>query len=235
MSAKKQPGPIFTIIRTHTPSVPGFVWVGVMGVLLFGVGVLIGLSYHTMFWRVIDAIFENMALAIRAPRLTQIMVGLTTFGFYGTVLLWFILLGWLAISREIRLLWMSLCWSVGGGLLGFGIKMIVSRMRPGEMALVVESSHSFPSLHAMNALLVFMAVAYLVYHFSRSMWKGYWAYLLGLALAVAIGFSRIYLGVHYFSDVVAGYVFAAGWFLVILFMEKMICLIGKKIDKSVKI
>jgi undecaprenyl-diphosphatase len=95
-----------------------------------------------------------------------------------------------------------------GGLLGALLKVVVSRARPAFEAPVAHSSgYSFPSGHAVNSflctgvlILVFLPVL------SRA---GRWlAYVLGAAIVLLTGFDRVALGVHYVSDVVAGWIVA---------------------------
>ena len=102
-----------------------------------------------------------------------------------------------------------------GGSAGavFVLKELVARARPDEMfRAIAESSSSFPSGHATLAIALYGFCIYLLWamlHTSR--WAGVVVGLLNL-LIVSIAFSRLYLGVHYLSDVVAGLV-VGGCFL----------------------
>ncbi len=96
----------------------------------------------------------------------------------------------------------------GAGLLNLILKLIYERPRPDLWTqLVVESSYSFPSGHAMaSAALAGVVVAIL--------WPTKWrslALVIGSIYVILIGFSRIYLGVHYLSDVLAGWVVSLAW------------------------
>jgi undecaprenyl-diphosphatase len=95
--------------------------------------------------------------------------------------------------------------AAGGGLLNHALKVVFARARP-DMAEALWRSHSysFPSGHAMGSLVVFGALVYLVMRASRSWRIRSAAVALGLCLIGAISVSRIYLGVHWFSDIVAG-------------------------------
>jgi undecaprenyl-diphosphatase len=80
--------------------------------------------------------------------------------------------------------------------------------------LATESTYSFPSGHASMSLAVYGSVAIIVARRLERTWKQV-AVLGGTAvLAALIGFSRLYLGVHYLSDVVAGYALALAWMLI---------------------
>ncbi len=89
------------------------------------------------------------------------------------------------------------------------LKALFARPRPYfEQPLLLETYYSFPSGHAMEAVVLYGMLAYFAVLALRT-WQTRAAVVFGTSLLVLlIGFSRIYLGVHYFSDVVAG--FAAG-------------------------
>lgn len=101
----------------------------------------------------------------------------------------------------------------GAGLLTLILKNLIQRPRPvGSSTFLYGMSFSFPSGHALGSLVGYGMLAYVV----GSTWvqgiRG--RQLLGMATAVlviAIGISRLYLGVHYFSDVVAGYAAGILW------------------------
>lgn len=97
----------------------------------------------------------------------------------------------------------------GGGVLNQILKQSFARPRPVfEHPLVFEASYSFPSGHAMVSLVMYGMIAYLAV-LALGSWRARTAVIMASTLLVLlIGLSRLYLGVHYFSDVVAG--FAAG-------------------------
>lgn len=103
--------------------------------------------------------------------------------------------------------------STGGGMaLSNLFKFLFDRPRPDIVAHVVETmTSSFPSGHAMQSAVVYLTLGALLARVEkRRMLK---AYLLGLAvfLTLAIGLSRVYLGVHYPTDVLAGWSLGAAW------------------------
>lgn len=91
------------------------------------------------------------------------------------------------------------------GVLNVLLKIIVRRPRPEDINIITESGFSFPSGHAMMSIALYGMLIYFVYKFIKN--KGLKIFLMILlgALILLIGASRIYLGVHYFSDVLVGY------------------------------
>lgn len=124
-------------------------------------------------------------------------VGLFVAGFFVWRRWWLPLATWLAAVA-------------GGVALNQLLKGLFARPRPSlAEPLLPESGYSFPSGHAMQSLILYGMLAYFLAVLALRSWRAKTAVVFGLALLVIlIGFSRLYLGVHYFSDVVAG--FAAG-------------------------
>lgn len=100
----------------------------------------------------------------------------------------------------------------GGELLNAALKVIYHRARPTYAAEFNPASWSFPSGHAMDSLIVYGLFAYWL---ARRKWAARVPIFAGAAVIVgAIGYARIYLGVHYLSDVVAGYCAGLVWLVV---------------------
>ena len=102
--------------------------------------------------------------------------------------------------------------SIVGGLMNVGLKHYFDRPRP-DLALALRSAHgsSFPSGHAMGSIIVFGALAYLAFRTVRR-WRNAAAILAAaITIVVAIALSRVYLGVHWISDIAAGLTIGAVW------------------------
>jgi len=94
------------------------------------------------------------------------------------------------------------------------LKLIVRRARPTGFRLIAETGYSFPSGHSMVSMAFYGYLIYLIYKNVRNK-KLRWTLMTCFSLLILIiGLSRIYLGVHYTSDVFAGFLFSLGYLVV---------------------
>jgi undecaprenyl-diphosphatase len=149
----------------------------------------------------------------RTPLFTAIMKWITFFG--NTGLIFVVLLAALTLlaKRYLKQALWFLILAGSGGAANAILKMIIARPRPALAPLIKETDFSFPSGHAMDSLIVYGAIAYLLLQLMPEF--RYRALVIPMAslIITAIGFSRVYLGVHYPSDVLAGYLFGCGWLM----------------------
>lgn len=115
---------------------------------------------------------------------------------------------WLRWRRA--LLWLAVAMT-GSLVLDLTLKYIYHRMRPTAYFGMAPHSYSFPSGHALCSFCFYGVVAGLLSARIKSLALQMVIWCLAAALVIAIGVSRIYLGVHYPSDVVAGYLAATVW------------------------
>lgn len=116
-------------------------------------------------------------------------------------------------------------------ILGLNIilKHIYLRPRP-EFMLIEEYGYSFPSGHAMISMAFYGLFIYILLHIDVNKYVKYMASILLLLLILMIGLSRIYLHVHYFSDVIAG--FAVSVIYLIIFTKFMKIITGEELKKD---
>jgi undecaprenyl-diphosphatase len=151
--------------------------------------------------------------SIHSHQLTVVMVLVTDLGTWGTALVSLIAAAVFAVKKNLRLsaLWIG-AW-IGAIALDQVLKLLIARPRPPLPHLVHVMNFSFPSGHALISMVVYGLGAY-----SLSVWSYTRAYkpffiVLWIILFTSIGFSRMYLEVHYFSDVIAGYAIGAAWLI----------------------
>jgi membrane-associated phospholipid phosphatase len=107
----------------------------------------------------------------------------------------------------------------GAALLNWLAKYSFARARPALwISLAPETSYSFPSGHAMQTMAVAAAITCLLWH--RGAWR-WLALAVGGAFVVLVGVSRIYLGVHYPSDVLAGWLASLAWVVGLAIVKKV--------------
>ena len=165
-------------------------------------------------------------VASRTPALTVIVNAFTmTGGPIGMPIIGVVVTGILVrVSRTVRPLILSLV--AGGGSLAMtlAIKWLVGRSRPplAEAVPPYESFASFPSGHALNAIVITGILVYsilLIVRTQRAMWL---TVILGGVYAIAIGLSRVYLGHHWLSDVVGAWLLGLAWLAVVIVAHRLV-------------
>jgi membrane-associated phospholipid phosphatase len=137
----------------------------------------------------------------------------TLIGWPGVWLIIALFAFWLFWRRERFLFWAWIASNVGGGILQFVLKLTIHRNRPQYAAGYLHGqSYSFPSGHTMSAticwsLMVVCAGLSLGWDSTRRARL----YLVSTTIILLIGFSRLYLGVHYPSDVLGGLMIGTAW------------------------
>jgi len=169
--------------------------------------------FETPKIRSADMAAQMFVNSIYSPILTSVMIGITSFGDWGSIVTLSLIVGFLLfVDSSHRRLYTFTSIVAGGCLLNVLLKLSFHRGRPDATQLVIAHGYSFPSGHAMGSMLFFGGLAYVVFFTVQR--HPVWRFLgvLGCLIAILlIGFSRIYLGVHYLSDVAAGFVAGLFW------------------------
>jgi undecaprenyl-diphosphatase len=164
-----------------------------------------------------EAIDRAILLTVRqfhAPWLDRLMVGITHLGDFSVLTFACITCMGVLLYRKRRSKAVTLAIAaVGAGFLNFILKAGFGRDRPELWARTVEAGFSsFPSGHAMTSLVIYGAIAYLLVRSVKG-WRRWLVVVLAALLIGAIGFSRLYLGVHWPTDVMAGYTAGLVWLI----------------------
>ncbi len=147
------------------------------------------------------------------PWLEETMRDLTALGSF--VVLGFVTLaaaGYLLFQRRAGLAALLLIAGAGGSAVSAGLKSLFERQRPsfGTHDLTLYTS-SFPSQHSMMSAIVYLTVGALLARVQQTAALRAYVLVLAVLLALAVGLSRLYLGVHWPSDVLAGWTAGGVW------------------------
>ncbi len=172
----------------------------------------------------LDTNIYNLILKMYSIHTTYIMLFISHLGSAVMLILMCVVFVVLEKTRKISL---KVFLNLGGAyLLNSVIKIIVARPRPHVLQLVYEDGYSFPSGHAMVSTAFYGFLIYIVYkNIKNKTFKNSIISLLSL-LIVLIGISRIYLGVHYATDVIGGVII--GIIYLVLFIK-----IVNKVEPSI--
>ena len=99
-----------------------------------------------------------------------------------------------------------------GGIIIVGLKQLFQRTRPLDQVLPAHG-YSFPSGHAFASTVFYGMMVYLVWRLTDKTWARVLATVLGTTAFLAIGLSRVYLNVHYLTDVLAGWSAGLAWLI----------------------
>lgn len=160
-----------------------------------------------------DHMISTLAQRQRGPMVNQAMIDLTALGSVSVVFtFFFILFSVLAIYRDWKgMIYLTLI-AAGAGAIPQVLKSHFNRPRPDvNVHLVNVSDLSFPSGHSFGAAAIYLALAFYAGRYAKSWSQEIFFYFLGGIVIFLVGISRIFLGVHYPTDVLAGISGGAAW------------------------
>jgi undecaprenyl-diphosphatase len=176
----------------------------------------------------VDAAITSWVVAHRADSATTLAKVLSTIGSQ-TVLIPAVTVVAVLLARRRRFVQGGFLLGAWGGAIGLYSlgKFLVGRPRPPqELWLVKVAGTSFPSGHAAQSMATFLAFAIVASVFvSHRHWPGL---ALALVLTAGVGWSRVYLGVHWSTDVAAGWVMAAAWVVILSWFERRTEPVGRR-------
>jgi undecaprenyl-diphosphatase len=185
--------------------------------------------------RQFDDVTRAAVHQLASPALTVVMraasfLGSTWFLFVATtiVIVGFALRKW---GREAKLFALTM---IGASLLNISLKLAFKRPRPVPFFdLTMPETYSFPSGHALTSCVFFGALAAFLTARMKNRRTRIVVWIVCVAMFLLIGFSRIYLGVHYTTDVIAGFAAALIWILVVRFVELTLRRRRKRKEESI--
>lgn len=161
----------------------------------------------------IDHALANALYASAYPQRTQFFILIS---FLGSQYVLLPLVGIVVMCFAWKHRWKSCCLlliaTAGGMLLNLLLKEWFVRPRPQfEIPLAIENTFSFPSGHSMNSLIVYGMLAYLICVHTTNHYLRIVTVFSVVLLVILVGISRMYLGVHYLTDVLAGFTAGGVW------------------------
>lgn len=164
--------------------------------------------FENDIWKFDDFIYRYVSKPIN-PILTNIFKVFTNIG-SGFVLIPVCILSFVFIKEKIKPIFITTNFLMSA-LLNFILKNVFERPRPVQYRLINASGYSFPSGHSMVSMAFYGFIIYLILKNVKNT-KLKWTVSIALSIMIIlIGISRIYLGVHYASDVLGGYVIAISY------------------------
>lgn len=185
---------------------------------ILGMGAFVLVAFLAVAWPAFDSVDAALSAAVRSirtPVLTQLALWFTRVGsleVVATVTL--AMMVWMAVRRNWAaavyiFMTVAVGWFVGNNL----IKNIVRRHRPiGVNLTPIRTDFSLPSSHSLAAFLMFATLSVIVmlnmptgHHLKR------WLAIGSAVMIIGVGWSRVYLGVHWTGDVIAAWLFGFAW------------------------
>jgi len=157
-------------------------------------------------------ITENMF-----PGLTMFMKGISRLGNTTSVIVLCLLMFMIPKLRKSVAMPVALT-VISSAIMNVALKHLFARNRPDILRLISETGYSFPSGHAMNNGALYIMLAMLILKHGHHKTQRIILSSLCIIIAILIGYSRVYLGVHYAGDVIGGWLFGFAISLLIYFL-----------------
>ncbi|AIS60031.1 phosphatase PAP2 family protein [Listeria ivanovii] len=181
--------------------------IGLLGFILFMSGVMSKANWIHTF----DNYWNSVIRVGITDTKTTIISYLTDIGGVATIcILTVVVVICLLLLRKIDIaIWFGITVLVGGALIPSIIKNIVQRPRP-TFKLIEQGGFSFPSGHATGSTVFYGMLAFFLILYVSKRWIQIMIAILALSIVIFVMYSRVYLGVHFPSDVVAGFLIGNG-------------------------
>ncbi len=165
----------------------------------------------------IDTTFSKWVFQLHNPVFTAFFRFITDFGYIQILLILLVII--LIVFHKYRFAYILPIHVTISVIFNMILKNIFARPRPEMLRLIDEVGFSFPSGHAMVTMVAYGYLIYVVHHYIQQKWLRYSLIAFLVFIIVSVGLSRIYLGVHYLTDVLAGYSISLFYLLVVTKMK----------------
>ena len=189
--------------------------------LLAAIGWLVT-GHYRLFVQPFDSAVRGGMREFQSPLWTSLFLTITKFG--STIYL--IVIGCIAglafvVLRWFRPLLLFVLTMAGQAALHHGFKYLFARPRPPSLIQYANiESFSFPSGHAISSLCLYSAIAWILSNRTENTAAKAGIWIAAAILIFLIGLSRVYIGIHYPSDLIAGFIAAAVWTTAVISCDK---------------
>lgn len=168
-----------------------------------------------------DKIILNLIHNTKNPILFPIMRFISFIGSaYFLIPLMIVLIAYTLYKKSYYISKLLLLSTLGSYILNFLLKLIFNRTRPLDYFLVDQGGLSYPSGHSMVTMTFYMTLTYLASKYIKDKSKKKWIYLFSYTMIILMGISRLYLGVHWPTDVIGGYLIGYVFFYISVILVK---------------
>jgi len=176
--------------------------------LLLYCEIIIGIIFAVTFKSIpqsFDLGILHFFYLLRFSTLNSVMVFISMLGGVGMIYVGILVVIFLFMIRRRSEAFLLILMTCVAQVVDVILKIIIQRPRPQFYPLVIERDYSFPSGHAMTSFVFYLTISYLIFHLTRNKRLSLISFGIFSIIILLIGISRVYLGVHYPTDVVAGY------------------------------
>jgi len=162
----------------------------------------------------IDQPIQHLIRGNLTPEKTVFFKYFTKFGNTATIAFLFVIcfgVLFFKLKDKVASYWLAINTILLSGIGNLSLKYLFNRPRPSVEHLVVAKHSSFPSGHAMGSMLFYGTLIFLAYRYIDNKVMRWFIQLTFGVIILLIGTSRIYLGVHYPTDILGGYLLGACW------------------------
>jgi undecaprenyl-diphosphatase len=168
----------------------------------------------------------DYAISVRTPVNDQVVTGFTNLGGTVPMVIFGLLLTGIMFWRWRRrsILILMVVAAAGSTIFTSVGKTLVGRQRPPHEEAVppYEFAPSFPSGHTLNSTVVALMLAYIAFWLAKALWVRVLCPILASLWAIAMGLSRVFLGHHWLTDVIFGWVFGLAWLALIITVHRIL-------------